>query len=739
MPFIRRFTSQPSIETLLQIEAIDIVDLPPQAPATGVGSGTLLVCGEFEDGNFAAGGDAAEFDRTRRNKGPEEVIGANLATVYGGFGFTYGTVPYSNPCARRHLFELWNGNGFLKLKFIRTLRLMIARVDTSVGEVALSPRASILGDPGPYVLAVGEQLTFTTDTGGPTASTAIAAVEAISAGAVFVASGFVGGESIKATIDGGPQVTVVFAATDQTPAQVAAKINLVLGYTAAVVNAGAVDIHGIQKGTGGSVVLVDGSPGALAAIGQVAGTTPGTGNVANLVAVTAAEVATIINGTVALAAINVAASVDSDGAIRFTRSGGPGTILLAASPMATAIGATPTGTVITAGQHGAGTIPAGTRVRTAGGLEWVTCQTLQVAAGTSAAPNVGPHTVKVRPATDDGTAVGTGASTVTVLVDQPSFAQMAVTNPNALTAALTEPQMDVRYQAALDATLDPSKVTRQANYLVVARRSDTIDRIATQNAVDASAAGFFGRKYNARAPLGFTETQALADVALHRVDRDFYTYPGWQVLIPEIATRGAAGGLGFTEDGVITVAGDGPLAMINCLLNPEENPGQATGLIEAFFDVEPVGVLTQDDYIAFKAAGICAPRRDADDGSIYQSGVTRSITPGLTTQARRKMDDFITDSLARLLGPYSKKLATLQRRDGARTVIESFLAGLQSKDNPSLQRIDSFLVSEAAQTPELTALGIFIFQVKVRLLSSMDVIVIQAEIGEGVITVESGT
>lgn len=736
MPIIRRYTSQPSLEQLTEIEQIAIIDLPPQFPSTGVGSGSLLIVGEFEDGPFAGGGDAAEFDRTRRNKGPEEINGANLVQDYGGFGFQYGSVRYSNPCARQHLFEFWNGNGYIKLVHIRAQRLMIARVDTSVGSVAFSPRASILGDAGPFALAVGQQLSFTTDTGGPTLSTAIAAVEAVVAGANFVATGFVGGESILVTVDGGPQVRVVFAAGDQTEAQVIAKINAVLGYTATVNTVG-VDFHGIRKGTGGSIDLADGTPGALAAIGHVAGLTAGTGNVSDLTAVTANEIATIVNGTAGLVAINVLGAVDPSGQIRFLRTGGPGTILVAVGPLATALGLSPIAVAVTAGEHLAGTIPAGTRV-TDGVRTWVTCQTLAVAAGTNAAPNVGPHIVKVRPAVDDGTAVGAALNTVTTVTDQPAFAQMAVTNPAALSVALTEPQMDVAYLAAFNATLNPAKPTKQANYCISARRSDNVDRYGRDNADEASRIGFFGRKWIGRAALGMTRAQAATLRAALPDDRRFFTYPGWQTMVPEIAFRGAAGGAGFTEDGVITVGADASLAMLHCLLNPEENIGQQTGLIEDFLDVEALATpLTDDDYVFFKANGICAPRRDESMGSIFQSEVTSNLTPGLTTQKRRAMDDFITDSLARLMSPYQKKLATQARRDGAREVIDSFLGLLLSKDVPALQRIFSFSVSDKAQTAQLTALGIFIWQIKVRLLSSMDTIGLQVEIGEGVITIET--
>lgn len=737
--FIRRFDAQPTIETLAEIEAIDIVDLPPQSPTTGVGTGTLLCVGEFEDGSFADGSDANEYQGPAT--GPQEVFGSeDLVNRFGGFGYAYGGTLYENPCARRHLFELWNGNGFIKLKFCRPRRLIVARVDTSVGSVAFSPLAGILGGSGPFALTVGDTLDITTDLGGPVSSSAIAAAGAQVTGAAFLASGFLGGEAISFAIDGGPVVTVTFAAADQTPAQVAARINLVLGYACASVVGGALQLDGIVQGTSGEIILADVAVGTLAAIGLLAGTTAGTGNVGNLSAVTATEVAGIVNGTAGLVAISAGASIDSAGRVRLLRTGGPGTILLAATSMAGVCQFAPLATTITAGEHSGGSIPAGTRVSD-GATTWVTMQTLTIASGTATSPNVGPHVVKVRPATDDGTAGGAAVLTVVTVLDQPSFSDLSVTNALALSPALTENQLDVAYEAAFDRTVDLANVVREVSFSISARRSDAVVRKGRANAIDASAGGLYGRKFITGAPLGYSRAQAIADVANYRSERLFYTYPGWKVRIPEIAYRGSAGGLGFSDSGVITVRADAPLATIDCQLPPEENPGQQTGLIENFFGVEDViesGKLVTlgiDSYVAFKAAGICAPRRDATSGSVYQSGVTSDITAGKKTQARRKMADYIQDTLAARLVPFSKRLATPARRDSIRAVIEQFLGELQSINQPETARIDSYLVDETSgQTPELTARGIFVFIVKVRTLSSLDAIVLQTEIGEGVVT-----
>ena len=171
-------------------------------------------------------------------------------------------------------------------------------------------------------------------------------------------------------------------------------------------------------------------------------------------------------------------------------------------------------------------------------------------------------------------------------------------------------------------------------------------------------------------------------------------------------------------------------------MNPEENPGQQTALIEDFFQVEPVGLTFGiNEYVALKAAGICAPRKDRVSGSIYQSGITSSLTPGLLTQARRKMADFIQDTLGERMIPFSKRLNTEARRDSIRAIVEQFLSELQSQQNPELARISDFAVDQrSGNTPAMEARGIFVLIVRVRTLSSLDAIVLQTEIGEGVVT-----
>ncbi len=722
--FVRVFTFVPTIEVIKEIEGVVIIDLAPPDPATGVGSGTVLLVGEFEDGLFATDLDA---------KGAVEVFGSeDYRQKFGSFGYTYAGVVANNPSARRHIGEAWNGNGFIKSFKLKASRLLISRVDTSVGSVSFDPLAFIDGNAGPFVLAVGQTVAFTTNTGSAS-STALTGVVATSAGAAGVFTTVVSGETFGVKVDGGPQINVTFGAADITAAAQISRINATLGYAMGILNGAQIDLRGLKVGSGGSIELIDVTPGLLAKIGHTAGVTAGTGTFPNINAVQVSELVAFINGIAGLTTINLKATTGDAGQIRFynSTSVAAATISITSGPMALALGLTPLGTTVALTGHDGGTIPAGTRVRTSGGAEWVTMQTLDIPAGV-----LGPYPVKVRPGTDNGTGVAATAGTVTVLVD-PAFGMLTVTNPGALTVALTENQLDAHYQTALDATLDQSGTAREADYLLIARRSDAVVMAGRSNAYAATEAGMHARKFVTGDPLGTTVSGSIVNVALFRGDRVFYTSKGLKVRIPQIQERGVAGGDGFTDDGVITVRPDGPLTSICATLPPEENPGQQTGIIDDFFEVNTFGeTLSIDSYKAFKRNGIAVPRRDRQSGMVFQSGNTSSLESGRTTMARRKMADFIQDTAADLFNPYVKKLNSQARRDKVRGIWEQFLGALESAKRPEAARIAAFSVDDsknAGNTDEVLALGVYNLLTTVRTLSSMEDIVVQTNIGENAV------
>jgi len=730
--FIVRSTTTPTTEQLSEIEQIWIIDRDPTSPVTGVGTGTVLEVGEFEDGDFET---------------PTEVYGeADELEKFGGFGYTYGGLKYRNPCARQHLSEPWNGNGFIKGKYLRFPRKIICRVDSSTGDVRFTLAAALRSDAAPFDMEPADQLSVTTDAGGPANSTAVTATAAANAGAGFAPgpTGFAGGERITIQVDALPPVTVTFQAADQTAANVVARINGFMGYVCASVNAGEVDLIGIQRGSGGRLVLADIDAGTLAAFGQAAGTYNGAGNVANVDAVTAAEAAALIN-SVAVGVINGVAVVDANTnqVVVYRTGSATGTMRIddIAGAMATNMGfATGAAGQVTANVGAAFTLPAGARVRNAGALEWVTMRTISWPIGTVAAPNTATQDVEVRNATDDGTGIGAVAGTVTTLVDLPSDRMVEVTNPSNITVALTEAQLDARYATAWDATLDPEAVSREVTISICARRSETTVRQGRANAIAASQEGNLGRKFHTRAFLGWSSTQAIADVANWRSDRVFYCWPGWRVTIPEIAELGTAGGTGFTADGEIEIGADGPLAMINARLAPEENPGQKTDYLGNLNGLEDTGeTMNRTLYIALKDAGICAPRVDRAGNFVYQTEATTDLTPGRTTQKRRKFADFAQDSLALALIPFSKRLATDARRTGGLTAMDSLLADWLSENDPNFSRIAAYSIEEITEEhPTWEALGIFGWRVRIQQYASMDTMVVDTEVGEGVVVATEG-
>lgn len=732
--YIRRFTQTPTIEQLTAIEQIAIVDNTPQSPVTGVGTGMLMLVGEFEDGPFNE---------------PTQVFGPNdEVQKFGGFGYKYGALSSQNPCSRIHGGEFWNGNGFLAGKFLRPPRKVCVRVDTRVGNIRFQPLAALRSALGPFRLTVGQQLSVAPDGGGAVLTTAIAAVEATRDGIAFPGGGnlslYVGGEQIGITIDQNPEVIVTFQAADSTAAQVAARINGFLGYTAAttILAGTGLRIVGVVKGTGGTVTLRNVSGTPLTNIGHTPGTTAGTGNVANLNAVTAAEVATLID-----ALAGVAALVDASGlVVAYSATVATGSILIAAGTMATALGFL-TATTVTANVGAAAIVPAGTRVRTAGGTEWVAMQTISVPAGTVANPNAAFYLAPIRPGNDIGTAPAALAGTITVLVDVPNGRMFSVTNADNVAAALSEDAIDLAYETAFASTIDTTKITREAVVSFSARRSTVVNRAGRQNALTTSAEGCFGRKYHARLAFGRTQSQAIADAAdttQFASDRVFLTYLGMAIRVPEIAVLGTAGGTGFTDDGVILVGANGFLAFVNAALPPEENPGQDTGLLTDVLGLEgviPSGsttpqVLTMDSYIAFKAAGLCVPRVDQRGVVAFQSEVTTSLEEGRKTQKRRKFADFVQDTVAILLLPFAKKTATDARDAGIDSKLNAFLRGLQSKNDPNRARLkDQKLTNTTAQNPDFADRGIAARDIEVKMLNSYDSFLVNTTIGEGVVIV----
>lgn len=826
--FIRRFTFDPGVQVFLEIEAVNVLDLTPPSSITGVGTGTALCVGEYEDGPFNM---------------PTEVTSATeLASTFGNFGYTYAGITAQNPCARVRYAdgavvpEYWNGNGLLALNAKKFARLIIARVDTSVGSVDFERTASLLGGSSfTYSLSPAQTFIFGTATASYTVTFNATAATLTSAAGAYP-TGFTGGEVMTIVRDG-ITYTVVFQATDQTQTQVIDRINATLGYTAAVnAGAGVTTLSSLNKGTGATIAIIAPTTAlVLAKTGFAIASATGTGNVLNIGAVTASEIASLVStastGAVALTqlesgtlrlegvgaaltgvlrvtggtataalgfsltqnaawqdtpvnvTINGVSGAGVTAAIGFSATTARPVIVSAAGVYPTAFVGGETMTVTVDGSTQkvvtfqaadqtiaqvasrinttlgytavvaqsatilamAGTgqndvaIPAGTRVRNSGGNVWVTMQTTAVDAS---AP--GPYSIKIRPATDDGTAPAAAALAVNTLSAPLTATSFILFNPLAVNAALSEAAIDAAYVTAINSTLNSASVAAQTNLIWSARQSNAVRSQLRSNAVDAAASGLYGRIAVIRPPLKTTKAQARSGsaqpgVGAYRDQRVVYVYPGVQTFIPAIATIGTAGGAGFTADGVIDIGADGFLVSVCSQLPPEENPGQLTTYTGGAIGIEAgnpdVQNLTLTDYKNFRASGICAPRMDLGS-MIFQSGVT-SVDPAVYASLRninrRRMADFIQDSLGIALKAFGKQLATRTRRALITGQIKSFMDGLLSPSNSAAQRIEAYSIdSVSGNTAETLALGIFRIILNVRTIASLDAIVLQTTVGESV-------
>jgi len=730
--FIRHYTTNPGSDVLSQIEGVVILEDEPTAQAAGTGSRPVLLVAEFEDGPLNT---------------PIEVFGeSDQFGQFGQFGFVRDGVDANDPCARGRKadsslsFEYWNGNGFLWLSRKRFRRLFLTRVDTSVGSVKFTRCASLYGGDGPdFNLEPGQTAVLTVDGSDLTCTWDAAAATSLSSDGTYPTT-FAGGESITYKLDGGIYTTT-FLAGDQSHAQAVARMNATAGYTAFAASSAKTSITGRKRGTGGNVqILAVSDASVTTALGFTPGSiTNGTGDVADIDHVTITELNTVVNTDTSS---KVVVDRDPSGRVRFSNinTPGTGTLVFKSTSTATGLGIT-SGASANATTGVDGSIPAGTRV-TNGTTTWVTMQSLSVTAEAVSGltpSGAGPYSVKVRPANDDGTALGGNVAAVNSVTDKLTSGYWVVTNDLALSAALSEAAIDAAYITALDTTKAIANDVRQANVVASARQSNAIRAALGSNARDASANGCRGRVAVVRAPLGTSRAiargSAQPGVGAYRSDRVWYAFPYVQQYIARIGARGVAGGAGFTADGVINVGFDAAVASLSSVLNPEENIGQLTEYLDWIVGIEAgnadVANLNMQDYIALKASGIMAPNLLGTPE--IQSAITSNITPGYKNANRRAFTDYVLDSCAEIAAPFQKKMASRTRRGQLCGLINGFVQDLVKNERAEIATVDG----KSKNTKEQLALGIYWVVVTVKMLATMDVIVINGRVGEDVQFVEA--
>lgn len=431
------------------------------------------------------------------------------------------------------------------------------------------------------------------------------------------------------------------------------------------------------------------------------------------------------------------------------------------------------------------TIPAGTRVRNPGGLtqEFALAQPVTFAAGTdlTVAANTTfdatdldkeytTRTVAGVPvystqgvsegavgqvtqidSTDlfrAGIGAGTALPTI-VVATTTGLLDAAAANGAALTV-LSSGTIDTRYDNAITSTL-PGQVETDNIYSISAARTSTAIRSALLANAAAASSISTGRRALTRPPIGTLPATAISSgdpgVGFNRGDRNFYCYPHFEQNIPELAELDPAATISGPN---ILLGADAAVSVLLSMLPPENNPGQSTqefqsgGLLQFIRKLEDgltgAGLPTKfvlTNYVAFKAAGIAALRRDPRIAEwVIQSGVTSvdpAVFPALAPMKRRNMADTLQDSMATIALKYNKKPNTIDRYDMLIGDLVDYLELMLSPNNTPAQRIAAYSIdSKSGNTALLQGTGIRVVIVRVQLLDSLDDIVLQTEIGESV-------
>lgn len=310
--------------------------------------------------------------------------------------------------------------------------------------------------------------------------------------------------------------------------------------------------------------------------------------------------------------------------------------------------------------------------------------------------------------------------------------------------AVNDATIDALYVTAIDALLGDAAPSRDVNVVFSSRRSSTIRAKLKSHILSASQAGV-GRTCCLSPSL---QTVSLATVigdadpgvGANRDERVNYSWPGVKTFMPEAVgtSLGTADG-NTTTDGLLDTSADGWLASVLSNLPPERNPGQSGPPVDAVMAPvlgiqRGVPVLGMAEYTQLRANGICGPRIDRTVGPIFQSGVTSSLIPGQKNINRRRMADFIQDSVSQALVPFSKQPLTQGLKDSAVGEVDQFFNNLKSPSNPSAARIDDYQIDDVSgNTPTTLAQGIFVIIGRVRTTPTADFIVFQTEIGENTV------
>lgn len=311
------------------------------------------------------------------------------------------------------------------------------------------------------------------------------------------------------------------------------------------------------------------------------------------------------------------------------------------------------------------------------------------------------------------------------LFDKPDSDTWTVTLPSSITD-LDQTAIEGKYKDALDSLKADNVPANLVTIVVATRHTENIMGYLHDHAIEVSSSGR-GRIAVVAPPVGTRLSTVtgnsgvgVGNTSIGRSDRVVYVWPAGIKYVQEIGEA-------------ITVPADVDAAGLISQTPPEENPAQPTNLLSYIIGIEEsvANTLTVDTYKTLRASGVMALRYDKATGMGFQSGVTSvdpSAYPELRNIARRRMADFIEDSLANRWQIYNKKIMSNQNRNAITAETVAFLEGLKSADRIADYSVDD----ESGNTPDNMAQGIFVINVNVRTYASMDAIVLNGHIGETV-------
>ncbi len=234
-----------------------------------------------------------------------------------------------------------------------------------------------------------------------------------------------------------------------------------------------------------------------------------------------------------------------------------------------------------------------------------------------------------------------------------------------------------------------------------------------------------------------SKTDALTYIVDYRDDRLSYHWP--RVKIANA----------FDPDQpVVVVDGNAFAASVISQVDPEVSPGgpRRSEFLNGILDLEDNSA-TDSDLNALNAAGIAPWFNVTGRGMIIRRGITTSLVVGQTRIARRRMTDFILNSIASRLQDFIEEPLDLTLSPPALGVvtgpeigeINAFLEGLQDANRIGIfpdQEVGFNVDPFSANTQSAIDAGIWKILAAVKLLSAQDVVILQGEIGEFVTVTE---